>query len=1215
MEFHVSRASRERFVFEDALFSITGNAIIADIRAARLFAQRLSAGWGRIIPAGEINAMGLIDEISHLMIAEYRRQTRAGIFGEALAFVRERVGEAEVDIALNAFCADFPTVDVFRGRNTVAAYLAGSTDGVSNREIALEELLMLWLSNANAAFARYGELFDDAALAQNTAYRGIIEQLQNFFDTQPAFFDGQSLIAALRAPALAHPDSLDAQLRYIEARWMSAVPALRTMLVRVLSGHDLIQEEQRSLAQYFGTGAGVAGGVTAGGFGGFGKPEYSDDDIRSAVRANYATDPEYEAYTQDKAWMPRLVLLAKNAYVWLDQLSKKYQRDISRLDQVPDEELDMLQRWGITGLWLIGLWERSVASKRIKQMMGASDAVASAYSLMDYAIAQDLGGADAMRALKEKAWKRGIRMGSDMVPNHFGIDSTWVVNRPDFFLSLDHPPYPGYTFNGPDLSEDSRVGIFLEDHYYNRSDAAVVFKRLDRWTGEARYIYHGNDGTSMPWNDTAQLNYLRADVREAIIQTILDVARNFPIIRFDAAMTLAKRHVQRLWFPIPGSGDGIPSRAGMGMSKEDFDRMVPQEFWREVVDRAAVEAPDTLLLAEAFWMLEGYFVRTLGMHRVYNSAFMHMLRDEDNAKYRYLIKETLEFDPQILKRYVNFMNNPDEKTAVEQFGKGDKYFGVALLMSTLPGLPMYGHGQMEGYAEKYGMEYRRPKLDETPDQGLIDYHARMVFPILHKRYLFAEVERFFLYDFYTTSGAVDENVFAYSNQFGDERTLVLFHNKSVSTRGYVRTSAAYLSPNEGLRQTALGDVFGLHRDDTHFLRFRDHVTGLEFLRSSRDIHERGLYAELGAYQCHIFLDVREVNDTDGSYARLNADLNGRGVPSIDEALLDFTNQSILPPMRAYITAETLRQLAGSMITADQVKRGKVPAVDATLVERVATQAQPLIAAIVERTGSSLTAEAAQNIATGLARDVAAVLRLPALLSTALKPAARKATLAPVAAAASKPKRAVKPKASAGVLSEFATRIVADMPASAALLAWALIQRLGDIAPAASSATPDATEQDATPVLGWLDTLALRKPLLEAFRGLGMDDGAAQHALETVRMLLSRSVAPADTLKTSEGKAITAKVVKKLDPIQAEALMLLGTPERAQFAGVNRWEGVDYFNKERFERLVILRAVAETALTYDESGVVKKRASISAIKAKEKSASALLAWAAECGYRI
>jgi hypothetical protein len=92
-------------------------------------------------------------------------------------------------------------------------------------------------------------------------------------------------------------------------------------------------------------------------------------------------------------------------------------------------------------------------------------------------------------------------------------------------LSLPYRPFPSYTFNGPDLSTDSQVGIFLEDHYYNRTDAAVVFKRVDRKTGEERFIYHGNDGTSMPWNDTAQLDYLNPEVREAVIQTILHVTQ------------------------------------------------------------------------------------------------------------------------------------------------------------------------------------------------------------------------------------------------------------------------------------------------------------------------------------------------------------------------------------------------------------------------------------------------------------------------------------------------------------------------------------------------------------------------------------------------------------------------------------------------------------------------------------------------------------------
>lgn len=148
------------------------------------------------------------------------------------------------------------------------------------------------------------------------------------------------------------------------------------------------------------------------------------------------------------------------------------------------------------------------------------------------------------------------------------------------------------------------------------------------------------------------------------------------------------------------------------------------------MDRIAAEAPNTLLLAEAFWMMEGYFVRTLGMHRVYNSAFMNMLKDELNAEYRELIIETLAFDPQILKRYVNFMNNPDEETAVAQFGKGGKYFGVCLLMTTMPGLPMFGHGQVEGLTEKYGMEYRKPYYDEETDKDLVRRHEREIFPLL-----------------------------------------------------------------------------------------------------------------------------------------------------------------------------------------------------------------------------------------------------------------------------------------------------------------------------------------------------------------------------------------------------------------------------------------------------------------------------------------------------
>ena len=509
--------------------------------------------------------------------------------------------------------------------------------------------------------------------------------------------------------------------------------------------------------------------------------------------------------------------------------------------------------------------------------MGAADAVASAYSLYSYDIAQDLGGWGALEELRRRAWQRGLRLSADMVPNHMGIDSQWVIEHPDWFLSLPYIPYPSYSFHSDNLADDPRVEIHLEDHYYDQTDAAVVFQRRDRLTGDVRYLYHGSDGTSFPWNDTAQLDYLKAEVREAVMQTILHVAHNFPVIRFDAAMTLAKRHIQRLWFPEPGSGGAIPSRAEHGLTRAEFDEAMPDEFWREVVDRVAAEAPDTLLLAEAFWLLEGYFVRTLGMHRVYNSAFMHMLRDEDNAKYRLAIKNTLEFDPQILKRYVNFMTNPDEKPAIEQFGSGDKYFGVATVLSTLPGLPMFGHGQVEGFREKYGMEFHKPKWDESPDEGLVAGHDWKIFPLLHRRHLFADVERFFLFDLFTADGTVDENVFAYSNAHGDERGLVIYHNRFADTGGWIKMSAAYLDKTTGeTRQQSLGDALALPARG--YVILRDYVTHLEYIRSCEELRTKGMYLALRAYQHHVFMDWRFVDDE--RWRAIHDELNGAGVEAM-----------------------------------------------------------------------------------------------------------------------------------------------------------------------------------------------------------------------------------------------------------------------------------------------------------------------------------------------
>ncbi|MBM4370403.1 MAG: alpha-amylase, partial [Deltaproteobacteria bacterium] len=550
------------------------------------------------------------------------------------------------------------------------------------------ELVLLRLTLENPAMEPLRDLFHDAPLAARTPWQTFVDRLEEGLGAGgPLPGTDQGLMDLLRAPMRAHPDSLEAQLAWVRSRWGALLPP--EMLQELVLAADILREETRPR---FGGGPGPA----------------------EVPRFTTAAPGEEENFSPDASWMPDVVLMAKSTYVWLDQLSRAWGRDIRRLDQIPDEELDRLAAWGVTGLWLIGLWERSPASRTIKRWMGNPEAEASAYSLWDYEIAADLGGDEAWRNLAARAGDRGIRLAADMVPNHTGIDSRWMVEHPERFLQLDAPPYPSYYFTCQDLCGHPDATVQIEDGYWSRSDAAVVFRCENRRDGRVRYVYHGNDGTSMPWNDTAQLDFLRRDTREAVIERILHVARRFPIIRFDAAMTLARKHFQRLWYPAPGDAGAVPSRAERGLSREAFEAAAPVEFWREVVDRVAAEAPGTLLLAEAFWLMEGYFVRTLGMHRVYNSAFMNMLKMEENAKYRATLRNVLEFSPDVLQRFVNFMNNPDERTAVEQFGRGDKYFGCALLLVTLPGLPMLGHGQVEGFTEKYGMEYRRAFLHETP---------------------------------------------------------------------------------------------------------------------------------------------------------------------------------------------------------------------------------------------------------------------------------------------------------------------------------------------------------------------------------------------------------------------------------------------------------------------------------------------------------------------
>ncbi len=1237
LDLHVSRQARERFGLDASLFSLAGRLVVADIAGARRLAERLAAelatvdpGLAQTVTPGRIYALGLIHELLHAMIQRYRGEVTGEVLARALDFLREEIGGERLERTLRAFAQGFPPPAVWRGEVSLDDYLDGSTAGRSHREILLEEMLLLWLANASPAFAPFRELFDDSALRRETAYPELIAGLEHFLATQPPLppaagqaGEPQDLFSALLAPAASEPTSLSGQLRQLapealpEPPTAAPAPAAPAEAVRTLRGLDLLREEERPV---FPPGPGP---------------------VELPSEPLVAEGPEQ--FSPDRDWMPNLTLIAKNTLVWLFQLSRQYGRPIERLDQIPDGELELLARRGFTGLWLIGIWERSPASQQIKRLTGNPEAAASAYALDSYRIARQLGGEAALADLAARARRYGLRLGCDMVPNHFGIDSEWVREHPERFLQLAEPPYPAYRYTGPDLSSTPEIGLWIEDHYFDRSDAAVVFKRLDRRSGEVTYLYHGNDGTVTPWNDTAQLDYLQEEVREAVIAVILEVAQRFPIIRFDAAMTLARRHVRRLWFPAPGTGGDIPSRTEHGLSDAEFDAAMPEEFFRQVVDRVAAEAPETLLLAEAFWLMENYFVRSLGMHRVYNSAFMLLLRDERNAEYRKSIRDVLAFDREILKRYVNFMSNPDERTAIDQFGSGDQYFGVCTLMATLPGLPMFGHGQVEGFAERYGMEYGRSYLDEVADPWVVARHERQIFPLLHRRRLFAGSEHFVLYDFETAPGKVDEDVFAFSNRLGDERALVVFHNRPGPTRGRLRRSAPYAVKVAGhakpqLKWETLGHALdldpgvaggngrGADPPDAELvdlapaaaappllMRCRDAMTGLEHVFDPREIIAAGLGLTLGGYQCHVFLDFEPIReDADGRWRALALALGHRGVPSLDEALLEPTLEGVLAPFRELVEPELLhagvlslhgdeeerarwRAEAASRLTAfrraleGQLARhraaptgegaGPVEAAAAT----VAIPAEEAASAEVLTGSGAVEEERSDGGPTAPPTGVGDPAASEFLLDDAARDTADGATedLADLAALVDHLGPLLTPPAGAQHPGDsFAAWLHTEPGPLPLLLAWWLLRRLGRELPAL------------------LDELLLGRQLAASLRALGHSESEAQEGVLLLKLLLADSLPPVTAARAAGQLAGDDRTTPAAPPTLAT---WVAEPVVRGFLRINRFDGRDWLHRESLATLLrwaVLAVAAEHGLGSATARTAFERAALLARTAVE-----------------
>ena len=821
---HVTAEARDRYGVPLDGFGLAGRLVRVDTAAAARIAAALRAEGRAGASAGLVTAAVVLHELMHAALAAVPWSEAA------LAELTRRLGGQGADDALAAFRG------VYAG------------PGAAGRVEAAEELALLGLAVDDPALAPLAPLFDPAAAraALEPAWLAVHAALAAA--PAPAALAGRGpaaqptaggagggpaeperrvrdLLALLTLPRRLHPTSLEARLEAALELWRPLLgPGAGDLVRRALRALDALREERPRAPGPPRTGP---------------PPAWQ----RAA-----ASEPEGEPrYAPEEPWMRSVRIVAKVVPVWLAQLTAWYGTSVTRLDEVPDAALADVAADGFDTLWLVGVWERSAASREIKRLQGIDAPLGSAYAVHDHVVAASLGGEEALGRLRERAAAHGIRLAADMVANHTAIDSRWVEEHPDWFVQVSEPPFPNYSFTGPDLTPDRPFAVRIEDGYLTGRDAAVVFERVERATGERRYVFHGNDGTGLPWNDTAQLDFLNPEARRAVVDTVVAVARRFPVLRFDAAMALVRQHVRRLWHPRPGEGGAVPSRSELAVDDATFDALMPREFWHEVADAVAERAPGTMLLAEAFWLMEETFVRRLGVHRVYNSAFMLMLAERRDAELKRLLAEVLRRDPVVLERYVNYLTTPDEASARSTFGAGDRYFGVATLLCTLPGTPLFGHGQAEGLTEDYGMEFAAPRTGERPDEPFRERHRRVLAPLLRLRERFASARGLTFLRAVDASGRELERVHAhgFAPAEGWGATLVAFNH------GEEAVAATLVAPS-GPAWEALG--LPLPKEGERVVA-RRHPHGDE-VAWTRDDLLGGWRLELGPFEAVVYLDVR-----------------------------------------------------------------------------------------------------------------------------------------------------------------------------------------------------------------------------------------------------------------------------------------------------------------------------------------------------------------------
>ncbi len=372
------------------------------------------------------------------------------------------------------------------------------------------------------------------------------------------------------------------------------------------------------------------------------------------------------------------VLYEVNARQWLAALGEKHGRRVD-LFSVPDEEVQALKKKGFSHLWLMGVWPTGAESRaqavhhpdllraydEALPGWSTSDILGSPYAVADYTVADILGGEEGLKVFRAQLAAAGVKLILDFIPNHLGLDHSWLQTHPERFVAQAQPFPDSFPLQRPE-------GLL--------------------------HVAHGKDPYFPGWTDTVQLDYRRDDTRAAMRGVLESLTAKCDGVRCDMAMLPLNEVFQQTWRHVPVSA---PEASG--------------EFWKEAIGGVKHMCPGFLFLAEAYWGLEGQLC-DLGFDYAYDKKLYDILVHDQCWDVQQHLLGMAEHN----RRRAHFIENHDEPRIAASLDHA-RHQAALLLLLGLPGMRFLHDGQFAGFRRFARIQLSRHASEECDPEVYVMY--------------------------------------------------------------------------------------------------------------------------------------------------------------------------------------------------------------------------------------------------------------------------------------------------------------------------------------------------------------------------------------------------------------------------------------------------------------------------------------------------------------